>query len=297
MTSDPVEAVIAAFLDHLENGGPAPSLDHLNEEDHRQAQELIELMREGRGIDVYRSRPSLNTLLAGTEFEGWLDPPATEGLSLDAIRADVISSLGSFSAPIADGAAENEGVRSNAVIRFGSLRIRIQFRDDITDPADLAQIDPRAAAGPAFGRFPDTAVVVPVIGDPEFSSVAIGPFDIDDFIGAPDGETHPPRITGPVLPLYDTLRRVVDELARDLTVDDLGDGHETVDLDDIIRTVCGMACDAIVAEGNKSRTDAKKEEWPSFDELPLLAGLVEDAAGDRLTEADITERINAAVAA
>lgn len=128
MTNDPVEAVIAAFLDHLEHGGSEPSLDHLAEDDRVRAEQLIELMRDGRGIDVYRSRPSLDRLLAGTEFEDWLTPPATDGLSIEAIRDDVVTSLGSLSTPIADGAAQNEGIRSDAVIRFGSLRIRVQFR-------------------------------------------------------------------------------------------------------------------------------------------------------------------------
>ena len=72
MENDPVEAVIAAYLDHLESDAPQPSLDHLAEEDRQRAQELITLMLDGRGIDIYRSAPSLDMLLAGTEFEDWL---------------------------------------------------------------------------------------------------------------------------------------------------------------------------------------------------------------------------------
>jgi hypothetical protein len=68
--SDPVEAVITAYLDHLEHGVPEPSLQHLSDDDRQRAVELIDLMREGRGIDVYRPRPSLDALLAGTEFDG-----------------------------------------------------------------------------------------------------------------------------------------------------------------------------------------------------------------------------------
>lgn len=297
MATDPIEAVIAAYLDHLENGGPVPSFDDLSEEDRRTAQELIDLMREGRGIDVYRSRPSLDSLLAGTEFEGWLDAPHTEGLSIDAVRPEVISALGSASSPVADGTAQNEGIRSDALTQFQTLHIRLQFRDDITTPADLARVDPRVAAGAVFGRFPETVALVLIIGDQEFSSVAIDPFDTEPFIGTPDGQTYPPRISRPVLPLHDTLRRVVDELAPDLVIDELAADHQPVELPDIIRAECASACAAIVAEGKKSRTAAKKETWSIFDERAFLVSLTHDASADDLTEADIDERIDAAVPA
>jgi hypothetical protein len=297
MTNDPVDEVIQAYLDHLEGGAPEPSLDHLTPEDRALVQDLINSLIAGRGIDPYHSRPSINTLLAGTELEHLLAPPVTTGLTIDAIRTDVVSSLGSASEPMGDGAADNEGIRSDAVVRFGSLRIRIQFRDDITTPAGLSQVDPRAAAGPVFGRFPDTAAVVLVIGDQELSSVAVGPFDIDDFIGAPDGQVHYPQITRPVLGLYDTLRRLVDELAPDLSGAEAIDDRETVELDDIIRSECATACAAAVAEGKKARTAAKKEIWGDFDEAALLISLVEEAASGEMSEADVDERLTPAEAA
>lgn len=297
MADDRVDAAIASFLDHLENGGPEPALDDLTPDQRTEVTELIELIKDARGVDFYRSRPSLDSVLAGTELEHQLDPRATVGLSINAVRTDVVSSLGSASEPIGDGAAQNEGIRSDAVVLFGGLRIRIQFRDDITSPAELSRVDPQAAARPVFGRFPDTAAVVLVIGDQELSSVAIGPFDIDDFIGAPDGQVHPPQITRPVLSLYDTLRRLVGELAPDLTGDDAIDDHETVELDDIIRTESATASAAVVAEGTRARTDAKKEIWSSFDETALLARLVKDASSGELSEADLDARITEAEAA
>lgn len=298
MTTDPVEAVIAAYLKHLEHAAPEPSLEHLTPEERGRAEELIALMLEGRGIDVYRSRPSLDTLLVGTEFVDWLSPAETEGLSIDAIRADVVGSLGSASEPIADGAARHEGVRSDAIIRFQTLRLRLQFRDDIAIAADLARVDPRAAAGPIFGRFPETPAVVLVIGDDGFSSVAIDPYDTEEFIGAPDGQTYPPRITRPVLPLHDTLRRLVDELIPDLTIDDIGDDNRVpVHLGSISEAECAKAQNAVVAEGEKARTDAKKETWPTLDAQQLLVTFCETAAAGVLTEAELDARIAAAAAA
>lgn len=297
MDHDPVEAVIAAYLDHLETGAPEPSLDHLTGEDRSRAQEIIGLMADGRGIDVYRSAPSLNTLLTGTEFEDWLTAPDTAGLSLDRIRTDVISALGAASEPVADGAAENEGIRSDAVIRYGTLRIRVQFRDDIASAADLAHVEPRSAAGAVFGRFAGCPAVVVVIGDPELSSVAIDPFDTEEFIGTPDGQTYPPRITRPVLPLFNTLRALVDELAPDLAVDEVDDTQAPIELAEIITSACAAASAAVVTEGAKARTEAKKATWQSFDGQRILQDWVEAAAAGELGGSDLENRIDSAAAA
>lgn len=297
MTSDPVDEVVQAYLDYLEEGAPEPSLDHLTPEDRALAKDLIDSLKAGRGIDPYHSRPSLHTLLADTDLAPLLEEPVNTGLSLDAIRVEVVSALGAASEPIVDSAAEDEGVRSNAVSRCGSLRIRFQYRDDIASAADLALVDPREAVAAVHGRFSETAATVLIIGDPELSSVAIDQYDTEEFIGSPDGRIHPPRITRPVLPLFDTLRRLVDELAPDLSVDAIADDHEPLELADIIETECRDACAAIVAEGNKSRTDAKKEEWPVFDGQDFLAALAGDAVSGGLTEAEMSERITAAAAA
>lgn len=295
--SDPVEAVIAAYRDYLENGGTEPSLDHLDEAQRREVAELIDLMKDVRGVDFYRSAPSLDTVLAGTDLENKIDPPVTVGLSLDAIRADVVSALGAASEPIVDTAAEDEGVRSNAVSRYGPLRIRYQFRDDLSSAADLALVEPREAVGAVHGRFSETAATVLVIGDPELSSVAVDQYDTEEFIGSPDGQIHPPRFTRPVLPLFDTLRRLVDDLAPDLSIEDSTENQKPIELAETIEAECGNACAAIVAEGNKARTNAKKEEWSAFDGHAFLMALVGDAASGELTETEISERIAAAVAA
>jgi hypothetical protein len=297
MTYDPVDEVIQAYLDHLEKGAPRPSLDHLTPEQRQLAEDLINSLHAGRGINPYQSRPSVRALLAESEFGSAVAPPVNVGLTVDAIRTDVVSSLGSTSEPIADGAAQNEGVRSDAVIRYATLRIRVQFRDDIATSADLALVDPRVAAAPVFGRFAETPAIVLVIGDEELSSVAIDPFDTEEFIGTPDGQTYPPRITRPVLPLFDTLRRLVDELAPDITVDDVANEREAIELTEIINAECAAASAAVIEEGKKARTDAKKEIWPVFDEHALLTALTEAAAAGELTEAVLDERITSAAAA
>lgn len=298
MTNDPMDAVLITFLEYLEDGGPEPSLDHLTPEDRAEAEDLIEIIRSGRGIDAYRSRPSLNTLLAGTEFEEWLSPPETIGLSVDAIRSDVVGALGADAEPIADGAAANEGIRSDAVIVCRGVRLCVQFRDDISNPRTLAQVDPRAAAGPIYGRFPDRVGVILVIGNAELSSAPISPHDIDDYVGAPDGQLHPARIMRPILPLVDTLRSYIDEVAPDLSMAADYVSPDTIDVPDIIRAAAVGACGAIVAEGKKSRTEAKKDIWTEFDDSTELVTAITTEIWNRdLSPESVRERLDAAVPA
>jgi hypothetical protein len=297
MNDDAMDALIAAFQDHLENGGPEPTLHHLGDEEKREALELIRMMKDARGIDFNRSLPSLDSLLSDIEVGVGVDDLSGPSLTLDAIRGHVVSALGLSAEPIADGAAENEGIRSEALVRCGSLRIRIQFRPDLTHTSELEDVDPRVAAGAIFGRLSDTAAVVLVMDDQDFSSVAIGPFDVDDYIGTPDGQTHQPRIVRPVLGLVDTLRSLVEELAPDLAGDEAISDVDTVDVQGIIRAESVAACDAIVAEGKKSRTEAKIDTWSKFDAVTVLTRILEDAAAGKLTEAELDARLTRTEAA
>lgn len=295
MTTDPVEAVLEAFLDHIESDTPAPTLEHLGAEDRARAEELMALMREGRGIDAYRSRPSLNTLLAGTEFEDWLDPPQTEGLSLDAIRDDVTAAF--HTTPVIDGAAEYDGIDSHAIARCGAHRIRFQFRDPITTALELASIDPQVAVGPIFGRFPETAIVVVVIGDAIRSSVAIDLYDTEPYIGSPDGEVHPPRLSRPILPLRDTLHLLAGEFTTTIGSEELLPQSQHLEIDDIVHEESHAACAAIAAEGRRARTDAKRETWGDFDATPWLNELAVLASSGQLTDDGFEAQLTAQAAA
>lgn len=102
--NDYVDQVIQDYLSYLEDGAPEPSLDHLTPEDRALAVDLINSLNAGRGIDPYQSRPSLDALLRGTGLEDALAIPTPVGLSLDAVRIEIVSSLGSASEPIVDAA-------------------------------------------------------------------------------------------------------------------------------------------------------------------------------------------------
>jgi hypothetical protein len=65
---DALDDVLAAFSDHLDHGTPCPALDHLDPYDRHVIEDLMRLIETGRRIDPSLSAPSLEALLAGTEF-------------------------------------------------------------------------------------------------------------------------------------------------------------------------------------------------------------------------------------
>lgn len=75
--SDAVDAVLAAFSDHVTKGTARPTLDHLDPHDRQVAADLMRLMETGRRIDPSASAPSLEVLLADTEFADSLPPAAS----------------------------------------------------------------------------------------------------------------------------------------------------------------------------------------------------------------------------
>lgn len=300
MMNDPVDAVITAYLDFLDGAGSEPTLDHLSPDERTLAEELIASLSAGRGIDPFQSRPSLDALLAGTDFEGWLSAPATSSLlTVDHIRSNVVSSLGSKVILTADGAAAIEGLLSHAVLTLGTARLRIQFRADLSERSELGDLDPAAAAGPIFRRFPDTMGVIVVMDDAERSSVPIGPFDVDDCIGAPDGILRRPRVHRPVLPLYDTLRAYMDEVAPDLTVTSATLVPDQLELADYARAAAAAAIRDIAAEGRKARTPAKTDTWSAMNgvEIDALTALTLSVASGELDSDQLEPELERLVSA
>ena len=73
LTSDPVDVAVSSYLDFLEGLAERPTLDHLTDDDRRQAVMMINSLLAGRGIELEGSTPSVEALLAGTDLEPLLE--------------------------------------------------------------------------------------------------------------------------------------------------------------------------------------------------------------------------------
>ena len=299
-SDDRVDAVVEAYMDHREGLGEAPALDDLDAEERARAEALIGSLQAGRGIDPYASRPSLEQLLAGTPLEPALDAGALgyagEGDLLGRIR-DQLSRYAPFHVDIwPDNAAAAIGIHSDFVVLVSAQRLRIQIRGDVDGPSKLAALDPAAVAGPVYGAFPDTAGVVVVYPDDELSSVAIDPFDTEPFIETPAGTVARPVLHRPVLPLVDTVRAYLDEIAPalDTTVGLDAMRADEVDPALVARDAASHAVQRVVLDGRRAKIDAKRAAWSGLGqpEIDAISDLVLDAI-DGLDQADLESRINA----
>lgn len=221
-SDDRVDAVVEAFIDHLEGLGEAPALDDLDVEERARAEALIGSLEAGRGIDPYASRPSLEQLLAGTPLETALEAHDVDPRDdlLHRIR-DRLTLYAPFHVDVwPDNAAAAIGIGSDFVALVSAQRLRIQIRSDV-EPSRLASLDPAAVAGPLYGAFPDTAGVIVVHPGDELSSIAVDPFDTEPYIETPAGTVARPVMHRPIMPLEDTVRAYLDEIAPalDTTVD------------------------------------------------------------------------------
>lgn len=282
--NDPVEAVLTAFLEYFESGGDEPTLEHLSAADRERAERLLSLMRAGRGIDPYSSRPSVEHLLAGTQLEHLLTNTvgrATVPVAnvAAAVRAHLEGYLPLPVVVLAED-ANIEGVSSDVVVHVGAHRLRLQLRHDLNEPAELANLDPAASAGPIFGRFPDTAGVLLAFPDEAFSSLAVDAFDTVACIETPNGTLAGPATHRPVMPLLDTVRAFLEELAPSLDLTgEPGTDRTTVDPAAIGHRCAALAVASARTDGAKARIPAKKQTWTSLSDAHVgaLAHLVSDA--------------------
>ncbi|HSK97605.1 MAG TPA: hypothetical protein VK891_13380 [Euzebyales bacterium] len=315
---DRVDAVVAAFLDHLEGLGVAPALDGLDADERARAEALISSLEAGRGIDPSASRPSLEQLLAGTPLATALHAGRAEGRGsagagerqraggrgsagagddlLGRIR-EQLTRYAPFHVDIwPDDAAAAVGIDSDVVALVSAQRLRIQIRDDVDGPSALAALDPAAVAGPVFGAFPDTAGVIVVHPDDELSSVAIDPFDTEHCIETPAGTVTPPATHRPVMPLVDTVRAYLDEIAPALDTTSGLEGLPAAEVDaaGIARDAAIRAVERVVLEGRRAKIDAKQATWSALGEpeTDAIVDLVLDAIAG-LEPATLESRIRA----
>ena len=283
---DRVDAVVAAFMDHLEGLRAAPALDDLDAGERARAEALIGSLEAGRGIDPSASRPSLEWLLAGTPLEAALDARGAGGRAASADMLDRVREHLTRSAPFhvdiwPDDAAAAIGIASDFVALVSAQRLRIQIRTDVDGPPALLSLDPAAVAGPLFGAFPDTAGVIVVHPDDELSSVAIDPFDTEHCIETPTGTVAPPATRRPVMPLVDTVRAYLDEIAPAL--DTAAGVHvlpaAEVDAAGIAREAAMRAVERVILDGRRAKIDAKRVAWSGLGdaEIDAISDLVRGA--------------------
>ena len=202
---DRVDAVIQAFLDHLEGAAERPNLDQLTDEERREAEALMASLEAAQGIDPSASRPSIERLLAGTPFEEILhahDRASAGALDIETVR-DVLVAV--------DGRArvEIDHANQHAVYSFLDLRARFVMVDlDGSEPfvTDAA----RSTVDAIFHTDPETTRVG-IVAAGSLITQMLAAHDLGRTITTPNGSSH--IQWEPPLPLSLAVRRMLEQCA------------------------------------------------------------------------------------
>lgn len=200
---DPVDTVMLAFLDYLEGTmSERPTLDHLTDDDRRRAEKLMASLETGRGIDPHASRPSVETLLAGTDLAGLLSlSPADAARAAD--PANVLDVLAGV-----DVRAQAD-IGSGGTVVYGYLDLRARFVLVNTD-TPVAADEARAVAQRLFDGDADTTRVgIVAARSEELVTQVLTAADVGHTVTAPRGESHTQWT--PPLPLALAARQMLEQ--------------------------------------------------------------------------------------
>lgn len=297
-TSDErVTAAIEAYLVFRSGGGQEPSFDDLSEEERREVEETIDVLRAAEGLEPSLSRPSLEHLLVNSEFAdvfqhqqgdseagGFVERLATELGEMEST---------SFDPPVSDSSRGHV----SCTVRSRGHRVCVLV---LTDCSSWDEVQVEIAldlAGERLGRSPDLAAVLIAVNDDALSAAAIDVQDTVMCIDAPTGEMEGPMIRRSPLPLRQAIQSFFNEVAPAFdSIDVAIDGRSRIsEAAEIIRRCARRAVDQIIQDGNRARVPAKKTAWSSFDETTATAleAFALQAREQQLSPEEMRERISA----
>ncbi len=290
---DRVDAVIQAFLDHLEGTAERPSLDHLTNMERREAEALMASLEAARGIDPHASRPSIERLLAGTRFEELLHPDhraSSVAVDVETVR-DVLASV--------DGRARVETDRAgeDPTVVYFFLDLRARFMTVNADGSEPFVTDAvRSKVETIFGTDPDTTRVgVVAAGSDELITQILAAHDLGQTVTAPSGSSH--IQWEPLLPLAMAVRRMLEQCAPEWDRFDFDPSF--ADAVDIASAAAEFARRLIAQEASRRYQGEKARAYKSLlrqEHLvaELTASVLLEPAGSIDLEAEVTRIVQAA---
>jgi hypothetical protein len=204
---DRVQEALAAYLDHLELGGPRPDTSHLTQAEQKQLEELIRELDMTEGVAFgFKREPS-----PAAEAEARGERSATSeallaslrdrlpsDVSIDPDRTGRVAQVGGF-----------EVLDAWIVGTFGGrVRVWVVASDRVQELESNA--DCLEDIGRVFAMFPDTTAVALVAAD--LSCLIVQPEDCSPKISIPSGSLVGRRYQLPIRPADEAISAFLNEL-------------------------------------------------------------------------------------
>lgn len=281
---DRVEQALAAHLEHLELGGPAPDLSHLSPAERAALEDLVGLLDQTEGVAFGRGlEEAAPEAVASTEAGRRLVGLLRDALPAGA-RVSVDPAASTFGIP---GLVVSEGF---VVGTFGGrIRVWLLGQEGALATAEvwLRTLDR------AFRQLPDTAALALV--DPNLSCLLVQPEDCAPAIEVPEGALAARRYRRPIQPAPEAVAAFLRELIphwEPLTAMSTERGL-TIDVPAIAAERAAAAVEEQAAAGARARkTNPKRTALSGLGEpeAGALAGLVLGVAEGR-TAPEAVEKI------
>jgi hypothetical protein len=252
---DPVDAVILAFLDHLEGVAPQPTLEHLSGSDRVRAETLMDSLVAGRGIDPRRPRPSVESLLIDTPLAGLLPALKPAGSAdLAAVRR-VLAGVDSRARVDIDAGGS---VCDTVVYSYLDLRARFLL---VASDGPVVTDNVRAVVETLFDVDPDTSRVgVVAAHSDDLVTRVLSADDVGHTITTPRGEPHV-RWDRP-LPLALAARRMLEQSAPEWPSFDFDQAlGEALDVTTVAADIAGRV---ITREASRSYRGDKRRAYKAL---------------------------------
>ena len=251
---DPVDAVILAFLDYLEGVAERPTLQHLTDADRRRAEALLAGLVAGRGIDPHASRPSVESLLAGTPLAGLfraVKPADVDSVDLTTVKR-VLDDV--------DSRAQVDVDSTSATVVYSYLDLRARFLL-VPTATPLVTEEVRAVIEAVFEGDPDTGRVgIVAARSDELLTQVLSAGDVGLTITTPRGEPH--VRWDPHLPLALAARRILEQGAPEWPSFEFDQAHN--DALDLTTVAAEIARRVIERESARSYRGDKRRAYKAL---------------------------------
>lgn len=284
-SDDRIREALAAHLDHLEMGGPAPDTSHLSAAEQEELRELIDSLELTEGVAFGPGREASSPAGATTpegerllaEIRGSLPP----GVRVDPDDNRLVSQIGGIAI-----------VDRWVVGSFGG-RLRVWLLDADSAQAVEANQECLNDLGRVFRMFSDMAAVALVGRD--LSCLIVEPEDCAPQIQVPAGQLVGRRFRRAIRPAGEAVADLLDELSPywdPLQTFDREAGLH-IDFADVGDDQVRLAIERQRGIGERARTSPKKEVLVAFGkkEISSLSSLAKGIFEGSIDPDDVEVRI------
>lgn len=259
MSDERVQEALAAYLDHLEMGGPAPDSSHLDPDEQAQLQELISALETtegvafGLGLDEGGETRSPGPRTAeGRELQTELQRSLPPDVRIEADTTSFVTRVGGVD--LLDGWI---------VGTFGG-RVRVWLLDVAEASTLEGNRDCLLDLGRAFGAFPGTAAIALTARD--LSCLIVRPEDCAPRISIPTGSLAARGYRYPIRPVGEAVAGYLNELIPywDPIPAFERDSELTIDVSSLATENVATAVEGQRASGSRARQAPKKEALGAF---------------------------------